>query len=43
METGSVEKSIELLFVIRKDNGSRVLMMSVHSLEVQGLFIARVI
>ena len=36
MATDYVEKSIKLLFVIRKDNGSRVLTMSVHSLEVQG-------
>ena len=36
METGYVEESIKLLFVIRKDNGSQVLTMSVHSLEVQG-------
>ena len=31
-----VEKSIKLLYVLRKDNGSQVLMMSVHSLKVQG-------
>ena len=36
MATDYVEKSIKLLFVIRKDNGSQVLTISVHSLEVQG-------